>query len=143
MSENSGRIEAFEHQLLRAWASGDRKRLKAMLSRRFRLVVGAASPVLLDRKSLIDAAGERWTISSSRIGSAVYSREVDGVGIFATEVELQGRIDGTDVSGRWWMSDLWRKSTITRRWQLLDRQLARPDSDTSFSAAVRTLQLWR
>lgn len=143
MTESSGRIEALEHQLMRAWASGDAKQLKSLLARRFRLVVGAASPVLLDRKSMVDAAASRWKVSSFRFGSALYAREVDGVGIFAAEVELEGRIDGREISGRWWMSDVWRKSGFPRRWQLLDRQLGRLDTDHAFPAAVRGLQLWR
>lgn len=143
MSEGSGRIEALEHQLLRAWMASDSKQLKALLARRFRLVVGASNPVLLDRKSLIDAVGERWSLSAFRFGTALYAREVDGVGIFAAEVELEGRIDGKEVTGRWWVSDLWRKGGFSRRWQLLDRQLARPDPGQDFAASVRRLQLWR
>jgi hypothetical protein len=142
MSESS-RIEALEHQLMRAWASGDTKQLKGLLARRFRLVVGASSPVLLDYKSLVDAAAGRWSLTAFRFGSALYAREQDGVGIFAAEVELQGRVDGQQFSGSWWMSDVWRKSTLTRRWQLLDRQLGRLDPGQEFPAAVRALQLWR
>ena len=142
-TDGNMRIEALEHQLMRSWLEGDRKMMKKLLSSRFRLVVGGKAPVLLDRKSLVEAVPGRWSISSFRFGSALYAREISGIGIFAAEVELEARIDGRDLSGRWWMSDLWRKSSLTRRWHLLDRQLARPDSGTDVPAAVRSLQLWR
>lgn len=128
---------------MRAWAGQDRKTVRQLLSRRFRLVLGAANPVMLDRKSLSDAAGERWIITSYRFGSALYTREVEGLGLFASELEMEGRIDRQELSGRWWLTDVWRKSSLTRKWQLLDRQLSRPDSAHEVPAAVRSLQLWR
>jgi len=142
MGNENERLEALELRLMRAWVGDERKVMRQLLSRRFRLVLGAPSPVLLDRKSLLDAAVDRWQVAAFRLGS-VYSREAEGVGIFAAQVELDCRIDGKDVSGRWWMSDLWRKSAMTRRWQLLDRQLARPDASSDFPLAVKALQLWR
>jgi hypothetical protein len=143
MASSDGRIEALEHRLMRAWAANDRKDIRQLLARRFRMVVGAATPVLLDRRSFAEAAGVRWKVNAFRFGSALYTREVDGVGLFAAEVELEGRIEGVDVSGRWWMADIWRKSALARRWQLLDRQLSRPDSREEVLAGIRSLQLWR
>lgn len=128
---------------MRGWAARDRKVLKGLLSRRFRLVVGSSSPVLLDRKSMLDAVGDRWVLAGYRFGSAVYAREVDGLAIFAAELEMEGTIDGKPVSGPWWMADIWRKSTLSRNWQLLDRQLARPETAKTLPEAVRALQLWR
>lgn len=143
MASGEAKIEALEHQLMRAWAGNDRKALKGLVSRRFRMVVGASAPVLLDRKSLLEAAGGRWRLERFRFGQSIYARVVDGVGIFAAEVELEGLIDGLEVSGRWWQVDVWRKSTITRSWQLVDRQLARLETEQQFPQAVRSLQLWR
>ncbi|GAA4015769.1 hypothetical protein GCM10022280_13230 [Sphingomonas swuensis] len=142
MADSNGMIEALEHRLMRAWLGGERKAVAQMLSSRFRLVAGSATPVLLDRKSMVDAIGDRWTIGAFRFGP-VYTRMTDGVGIFAAEIELESRIDGVDASGRWWMTDLWTKSKIRRRWQLVDRQVARPESGHAIPAALKGLQLWR
>lgn len=142
-SETSGRIEALEHQLMRAWATGDRKVLRALLSRRFRMVVAAGTPVLLDRKSMLEAAGERWRLERYRFGQAVYSREAEGVAVFAAELEMEGAIEGRSVEGRWWQVDVWKKGGLSRKWKLLDRQLARIDGEHQFPQAVRSLQLWR
>lgn len=143
MANGNEQIEALELALFRAWAGNDRKALKRLLSRRFRLVVGAASPVMLDQASFLDAAGSRWVLGGFRIGKSVYVREVDGVGIYAAELELEIRVDGRDCSGSWWMVDLWRKSGLGRNWRLLDRQLSRPEPGTAIPDAIRSLQLWR
>jgi hypothetical protein len=137
------RIEALEHQLMRAWLEGDRKLIKKLLSSRFRLVVGGKAPVLLDRKSLVEAAGTGWRLNGYRFGNSVYSRKIAQSALFAVEVEMKIDIDGVDLSGNWWMTDYWRRSGLTQSWQLTDRQLARLDDGTRFPDAVRALQLWR
>jgi hypothetical protein len=142
-NESNVRIEALEHQLMRSWLEGDRKTMKKLLSSRFRLVVGAKAPVLLDRKSILEAAGASWRLNGYRFGNSVYSRSIGPSALFAAELELRAEIDGADVSGTWWMTDYWRRSGIAQRWQLTDRQLARLDDKGTFPDAVRALQLWR
>lgn len=142
-SEGDMRIEALEHQLMRSWLEGDRKAMKKLLSSRFRLLVGGKTPVLLDRKSLIEAAGGGWRLNGYRFGNSVYSRKIAQSALFAVEVELKIEIDGMDLSGSWWMADYWRRSGLRQSWQLTDRQMARLDEGTRFPDAVRALQLWR
>lgn len=143
MADGSARIEALEHQLMRAWLEGDRKVMKGLLSSRFRLVIGAHSPVLLDRKSLLEAAGGNWRLTDYRFGTSVYGRSLGASALFAAELEMDGRIGGAELTGNWWLCDLWQRSSIARRWQLVDRQLTRPDAQGAVPDAVRALQLWR
>ena len=143
MANENAKIEALEHGLMRAWMAGESKAMRRSLSARFRLVIGGAAPVLLDRKSLVEAAGERWLLESYRFGAEVYARQVDGIGIFATALEMEASIDGVDVAGSWWLADSWRKSSIGRQWRLVDRQLSRADATPALGQAVRALQLWR
>ena len=142
-SDGNMRIEALEHQLMRAWIEGDRKLMRKLMAARFRLVVGGKAPVLLDRKSLIEAAGSGWRLNGYRFGHSVYSRKIVQSALFAVEVELKVEIDGVDLSGSWWMADYWRRSGLRQSWQLTDRQMARLDEGTRFPEAVRALQLWR
>ena len=142
-SNGEARIEALEHQLMRAWLDSDRKQVKTLLSSRFRLVLGARTPVLLDRKSLVEAVGAAWRLTSYRFGISVYARSIGQSVLFAAELELRGEIDKTDVSGSWWVADSWQRSTLTRRWQLCDRQLSRLEERTVVPDALRGLQLWR
>lgn len=143
MADECAKIEAFETGLMRAWVGREQKVMRKLLSPRFRMVVGGSSPVLLDRKSLIDAVGDRWLMRAFRFGANVYVREAEGLGIFAAEIEVEATIDGADASGRWWLADCWRKSTIGRSWKLLDRQISRSETDSAFAQMVRPLQLWR
>lgn len=143
MANEDAKVEALEHGLMRAWMAGESKAMRKILSARFRLVIGGAAPVLLDRKSLVEAAGERWLLKGYRFGAGVYARQVDGIGIFAAELEMEASIDGLDASGSWWLADSWRKSSIGRQWQLVDRQLSRADGSAALGKSVRALQLWR
>jgi hypothetical protein len=142
-TDGHARVEALEHQLMRSWLEGDRKAVKKLLASQFRMVVGARSPVLLDRKSMVEATGTAWHLTAYRFGNSVYARTLGQSALFAAELELKGEIGGIDLSGRWWMADYWRRSGMVRRWQLADRQLARLDESEAFPDAVRALQLWR
>lgn len=141
--KGNARVEALEHQLMRSWLEGDRKAMKKLLSSQFRMVVGARAPVLLDRKSLVEAAGTSWRLHAYRFGTSVYARTIGQSALFAAELELKGEIDGTELAGSWWVADYWQRGGMMQRWQLVDRQIARPDEGMDFSGAVRALQLWR
>ena len=135
-------IETLENRWMRAWVARDPRTLKALTSRNFMLLMGSRPPVILDARSWLDAAATRWHLSSFRFGD-VYVRQIGGVALFASEVEVQGTIDGQDWSGRMWFTDLWRKSTVTRSWRMVERVMSHPDDNTHVPAAVRSMQLWR
>ena len=135
-------IETMENRWMRAWITRDIKALKSLTSRNFRLVIGSKPAVILDYKSWIEAAGGRYRCKSYRFGD-VYAREVGGVAIFASQLELEATMDGHDWSGQMWVTDLWRKSRVRRKWRLVERIMSRPDERAEVPAAVRSLQLWR
>ena len=127
---------------MRAWITGDEKTLKALTSRNFRMVIGSKPAMILDSKSWIAAAGSRYRCKSYRFGD-IYAREVGGVAVFATQIEMDATIDREDWSGQMWVTDLWRKTRLRRKWKLVERILSRPDERAEVPAAVRSLQLWR
>ena len=127
---------------MRAWITGDEKTLKALTSRNFRMVIGSKPAMILDSKSWIAAAGSRYRCKSYRFGD-IYAREVGGVAVFASQLEMDATIDREDWSGQMWVTDLWRKTRVRRRWKLVERILSRPDERAEVPAAVRSLQLWR
>lgn len=135
-------IETLENRWMRAWASGDRRTLKALTSRRFRMVVGSKPTVLLDASSWLQAASTSFTCSSYRFGD-LYARDHGAVAIFATQLELNAMLNGHDWSGRMWITDVWRKSAVRRRWRMVERVLSRPEGDQQVPDAIRSLQLWR
>ena len=135
-------IETLENRWMRAWIGGDAKTLKSLTSRNFRLVVGSKPSVLLDYKSWIDAATERFPCRAYRFGE-IYVRNLGSVTIFATQLEIEASIDGHDWSGRMWVTDLWKKGGVRRSWRMVERVMSRPEDDKDVPAAIRSLQLWR
>lgn len=135
-------IETMENRWMRAWVTRDIKALRSLTSRNFRMVIGSKPAVILDYKSWIEAAEGRYRCKGYRFGD-VYARDVGGVAIFASQLELEATMDGDDWSGQLWVTDLWRKSRVRRKWRLVERILSRPDERAEVPAAVRSLQLWR
>ncbi|MCW3798754.1 nuclear transport factor 2 family protein [Sphingomonas sp. BN140010] len=142
MTSLAAQIETLEHSFMRAWMEGDGKALKRLTSRNFRLVIGARPSVLLDSRSWLDGATSRFRCSAYRFGT-IYSRDLDGTAVFATQLELEARLDGQDWSGTWWVTDIWRKGRLRRSWRLADRHLSRIEPDSRFPVAIKALQLWK
>ncbi len=135
-------IETMEHCWMRAWVAGDTRTLKAMTSRNFRMIMGSTPSAMLDSKSWLEAAAKRFRCKSYRLGD-IYVRDLGGLVIFATQLEMKATMDGHDWSGRFWVTDLWRKGRVRRKWQLVERVLSRPEDNQDVPAAIRSLQLWR
>ena len=49
--------------------------------------------------------------------------QVLSVAVFATHVDLQATIDGSDWSGQVWVTDLWRRTKLRRNWRMVERVL--------------------
>jgi hypothetical protein len=135
-------IETLENRWMRAWAGGDVRTLKALTSRKFRLVVGTKPSVLLDTKSWLEAANSSFLCHSFRFGD-IYARDLGRVAIFATQLELHASIEGQDWSGRMWVTAIWRKSRLRRGWQMVERVISRTEDDKKVAAAIKALQLWQ
>lgn len=135
-------IEAMENRFMRAWVAGDLRALKSLTARNFRMVVGSQPAVLLDTKSWLAAAADRYLCDSYSF-SERYVRDLKGVAIFASRLDLQASMDGEDWSGQFWITDLWRKSRIRRNWQLIERHMSAPILDEQVRPGIRALQLWR
>ena len=135
-------IETMEHRWMRAWVGRDAKELKALTSRDFMLLIGSKPGVILDSGSFLDAATSRFLCNSYRFGD-VHARRIGAMALFASQLDLKASIDGTAWSGRFWVTDLWRKSTVRRSWRLVERVLSRTEEDAKVPSAIRSLQLWK
>lgn len=142
MAELTPEIETMENRYMRAWAQAELSVLKSLTARRFNLLVGSKPAVMLDCPSWLEAATKRFTCDGYRFGD-IYVRDLGSVAIFASQVELKAKLDGKDISGRFWITDLWRKGRIRRRWRLVERVLSRADDDPQIPKAIRSMQLWR
>ena len=135
-------IETMENRWMRAWIGRDARELKALTATNFRMVIGSRPSVILDARSWLDAASSRYRCTAYRFGD-MYARDLGSVAVFATQLDLEATIDGHDFSGQMWVTDLWRKTRVRRKWKMVERVLSRPQDNNKISAAVRSLQLWR
>ena len=134
-------IETLENRLMRAWVQRDAKALKAVTARNFMLLMGATKPMILDARSWIEAATTRYLCSSYRFGD-IYFRDLGGVAVFASQLDLQATLDDVDWSGSFWITDVWKKGRIRRGWRLAQRVVSLPDDDPEVPVGIRALQLW-
>ena len=135
-------IETLERQWMRAWMGADAKGLRKLTARNFRMVMGSTPSAILDAKSWVEAATKRYRCSAYRFGD-IYVRDVGPMTVFATQLTIEATMDGHDWSGTYWVTDLWRKSRVTRNWRMVERIISRPDEKPDAAAAIRSLQLWR
>lgn len=142
MDEFASKIEALEHRWMRAWSSGHRAELKALTSRDFIFLLGGTRATILDRASWLEAAGTRLRCENYRFGS-VYARRHGPLAIFAAPVELEATFDRRPVKGQMFVTDVWKRTKVKRRWLLLERVLSRAEGEDELAAAVRAMQLWR
>ena len=142
MDEFAARIEALEHQWMRAWMQRDRNAMKKLATRDFIFLLGSKRAALLDRASWLEAATTRFKCNGYRFGE-VYVRRHGSGAVFATQMNLEARMGDHEWSGETWMMDLWQKTRVRRQWRSVERTLSRPDEDATMSDAVRAMQLWR
>ena len=135
-------IETMENRWMRAWVQRDPRALKSLTARSFMLLAGSKPAAILDSKSWVEAATTRWLCTSYRFGD-IYVREVGGLALFGSQLELKATMDGEDWSGTYWVTDLWKKGRVRRRWRMVQRVVSRVDDRGEAPAAVRSLQLWR
>ena len=142
MDAFAARIEALEHQFMRAWMQRDRNAMKALAARDFIFLFGASKPAMLDRASWLEAATTRLRCSGYRFDE-VYVRRHGNVAVFATRVGIEGAVGEREWQGDAWMVDMWQKSRIGNKWKLIERSLSRVDTDDRLSDQIRSMQLWR
>ena len=141
MADPSSMIEALENRLMRAWIRADTKELKALVARDFILLAGSSPAMILDQRSWIEGAGQRWRCDSFRFGD-IYVRRLGAVAVFGSQLELKSTLDGEEWSGRLWVTDLWRKRRIGG-WRLVHRTLSRVEEGPKVPGGIKSLQLWR
>ncbi len=141
MDSFAASIETLEHQWMRAWIQRDRKAMKALASRDFIFLLGGKRAAILDRPSWLDAV-DRFRCESYRLGE-VYVRRHGATAVFACQMTIEAKFGRRDWSGEVWVTDLWQRSRVRRKWKLVERVVSRPDTDEDAPADIRELQLWR
>lgn len=127
---------------MRAWIARNRTDLKMLSSRDLIVLFGADTPAILDRPSWLDASETRFLCTGYQFGS-VYVRRQGKVAIFAAPVDLEATIDGSTVLSKTFLSSMWMRSAVRRKWQLTERLITGRAHDAQLTKAVRSMQHWR
>ena len=127
---------------MRAWVGRDSRTLKALTSGKFRMVIGSKPSVILDARSWLEAAKDRYRCTSYRFGD-IYVHDLGSIAVFATQAEMKAVIDGQAWSGQVWITDIWRKSKVRRKWRIVERVISGLESSPDLPPAIKSLQLWR
>lgn len=127
---------------MRAWIGRDSRTLKAMTSGKFRMVIGSKPCVILDGRSWLEAANGRFRCTSYRFHD-LYVHDLGAIAVFATQMDVEASIDDHDWSGPVWITDVWRKSPVRRKWRIVERMISRLEGGKEIPAAMKALQLWR
>jgi hypothetical protein len=135
-------IETMENRWMRAWVNRDPKALKAITASSFIFLTGSKPPAILDRRSWLDAMGERFDCTSYRFFD-IYVRDLGTTALFTARLELDATLDGNALPRSAWVTDLWQRGRVRRGWKLKQRILSRPDDSPGLPKAIRALQLWK
>ena len=127
---------------MRAWVAGDVRTLRRLTARDFRMVFATRPCVILDAPSWLKAAADRFVCDSYRFGDTYVSR-CRSISVFAAQLHLEASVQGVGLSGTLWVTSVWAKTGMRRRWQVRERAISRLDDNAELPRAVASLQLWR
>lgn len=142
MDEFTARIEALEHQWMRSWMNRERNGMKSLMSGDFVFLLGAQTSAMLDRPSWLEAATTRFQCSAYRFKD-IYVRRHKRMAVFAARMSIEARIGTQNIEGDVWITDLWQRGRVRRKWKLVERTMSRPDENKELPALIREMQLWR
>jgi hypothetical protein len=63
--------------------------------------------------------------------------------VFAARMSIEARIGLQRIEGDVWITDLWQRGRVRRKWKLVERTMSRPDENKELPALIREMQLWR
>jgi hypothetical protein len=98
--------------------------------------------VILDAPSWLRAAGDRFHCEAYRFGDTYVSR-CGSLAVFATQLQIESSVRGADLSGELWVTSIWSKGGLRRRWQMSQRVISRLHESAELSRSIASLQLWR
>lgn len=127
---------------MRAWIASDVRDLKALTSGDFRMVFATRPCVMLDAPSWLKAAADAFSCNSYRFGD-IYVRRCGPTVVFGTQLQVEASLRGEDLSGEFWLTSIWSKSRLRRRWRMQERIVSRVDGSEAAARAIASLQLWR
>lgn len=137
MSDAAPVIEDLSTRWMNAWVNLDYDVLEALIAPDFTLVVSAMPAGQMARATwLATCSRYRWT--EFRYSGVQVRQLTDDIAVMSAVAEQQAELDGVDRSGKFWLTDVWRRNG-DGAWQVCARYSSFPESEGQSSLALDRL----
>ena len=137
MSDLTATIQDVSTRWMQAWIDLDHGRLDASMAPDFALIVSAMPAKRMERAAWL-AACERYRCTEFRYYD-VQVRALSGdLAVMSAIAEQRAELDGVDRSGKFWLTDLWRREE-DGQWRVCARYSSFPEAEGQSSAALDNL----
>ena len=130
-------IEELSTRWMNAWVNLDYDVLEALIAPDFALVVSAMPNGQMSRATWL-ATCSRYRCAEFRYSGVQVRQLTHDIAVMSAVAEQQAELDGVDRSGKFWLTDMWRKNG-DRAWQVCARYSSFPESEGASSLALDRL----
>jgi ketosteroid isomerase-like protein len=129
-------IEDLSSQWMQAWMDQDRAALEVLLAPDYSLIVSSLPDQRFDRKTWLDTAMGSYRCTKFGYRN-VQVRDLGSVAAFSAIADQVAQLGGTDRSGSYWVTDIWRNGEDG--WQVCARYSSRPEEQALSTEALKAL----
>jgi ketosteroid isomerase-like protein len=137
MSGLNATIEALSTRWMQAWINLDYVILESLMASDFALVISAMPSKRMERSAWL-ATCQRYRCTLFHYHDVQVRSLSDDVAAMSAIAEQQAELDGVDRSGRFWLTDIWRRDA-DGQWQVCARYSSFPEVEGQSSAALDNL----
>lgn len=137
MSDLASVIESLSTRWMKAWMDLDYGALEALMAPDFALVVSAMPAGPMARAAWL-ATCDRYRCTEFGYRDVQVRQLSDDIAVMSAVAEQQAELDGVDRSGRFWLTDVWRRNA-DGAWQVCARYSSFPESEGQSSRALDRL----
>ena len=122
---------------MQAWMDQDRATLESLIAPSYTLVVSTIPTTPFERESWLRTALGPYVCTRFEYQDVHLKRIANDVIVMSAIADFDATIDGIDRSGRYWLTDVWRRSPDG--WQVCARYSSRPgEPDASVRAMAQS-----
>lgn len=137
MSNLASVIQDLSTRWMRAWIDLDHATLEALLEPDFALIVSAMPAVRMERAAWL-ATCQRYRCTEFAYHQVQVRELSDGIAVMSAIAEQQAALDGVDRSGKFWLTDVWRRDAAGE-WRVCARYSSFPEPGGRSSEALGKL----
>ena len=137
MSDVTSVIPDLSMRWMQAWIDLDHAVLERVMAPDFALIVSAFPTKSMERANWL-ATCQRYRCSAFRYGDVQVRQLSEDIAVMSAIAEQRAELDGVDRSGRFWLTDVWRRQP-GGEWQVCARYSAFPEKEGQSSSALDNL----